>query len=283
MTDADIDRLLKIPIRRISQYDIDKNRDAYDQTVKAIKQVTAKLKRLTETTIAYLRALLKTYGDRWPRRTEITTFDEVDVRSVARQNLKLSYDPDTGFFGTEAKGSQFEMQVSEYDRILLISKDGSYRVIGPEAKTLIPGRVMWAGVLDPEEGRRFTVVYRFDDRMAHAKKVHIKSFIRDKEYELIQNKKGRIDLLIEGDADAGVHVTFVPRKRQRVHEAVFDLADIDFQGTTARGRRIAPKPVAKIKKIARDVLESFQHGGAPSTDDGDASDDDQPGLFGADD
>ncbi len=228
--------------------------------------------------------MLETYSERWPRRTEVTTFDEVDVRSVARQNLKLSYDPDTGFFGTDVKGSQFEMQVSEYDRILLISKDGSYRVVGPETKMLIPGRVIWASVLNPEEGRHFTVVYRFDDRMAHAKKVHIKSFIRDKEYELIAGKKGRIDLLLEGDSDAGVHVTFVPRKRQRVHEAVFDLAEIDFQGTSARGRRVASKPVAKVKKISREALESFEEGGPAEADDTDGSgDDDQPGLFGADD
>jgi len=284
VTDADIERLLQIPIRRISQYDIDKNRDAYDRTVKSIKQVETKLRRLTQTTIEYLGGLLETYSERWPRRTEVTTFDEVDVRSVARQNLRMAYDPETGFFGTDVKGSQFEMHVSEYDRILLISKDGSYRVVGPEAKTLIPGRVIWAGVLDPDEGRQFTVVYRFDDRMAHAKKVHIKSFIRDKEYELIAGKKGRIDLLLEGDSDVGVHVTFVPRKRQRVHEAVFDLAEIEFQGTTARGRRVAPKPAAKVKRISREALESFLAGGPAGADDGDTSDDDdQPGLFGADD
>ena len=39
-------------------------------------------------------------------------------------------------------------------------------------------------MLDPDEGREFTVVYRFNDRMAYAKKVHIKAFIRDREYEL---------------------------------------------------------------------------------------------------
>jgi topoisomerase-4 subunit A len=282
VTDDDIERLLQIPIRRISQYDIDKNRAAYDRTVKAIKEVKAKLRRLTKTTIAYLHGLLERYGDQWPRRTEIATFDEVNVRSVARQNLKLSYDPETGFFGTDVKGDQFEMQVSEYDKILLISKDGSFRVVAPEAKVLIPGRVVWAGVLDPDEGRRFTVVYRFDDRMAHAKKVHIKSFIRDREYELIKDRKGRIDLLLEGDSDAGVHVTFVPRKRQRVHEGVFDLAEIDFQGTTARGRRVASKPVAKLKKISREALESSGSGDAAPENGDDGSDDDQPGLFGDD-
>jgi hypothetical protein len=80
-----------------------------------------------------------------------------------------------------------------------------------------------------------------------------------------------------------VHATFVPRKRQRVHEAVFDLAEIEFQGITARGRRVAPKPVAKLKKISREALASFLEGGTAGVENGDAPDDDQPGLFRADD
>jgi hypothetical protein len=38
-------------------------------------------------------------------------------------------------------------------------------------------------------------------------------------------------------------------KRQRVHEAEFDLSVLEFIGVTARGRRVAPKPVAKVKRI----------------------------------
>jgi topoisomerase-4 subunit A len=285
VSDDDIERLLEIPIRRISQYDIDKNRDQYDRTVKAIAEVQSKLKHLTKTTIAYLEGLLETYGRRWPRRTEVTTFDQISVRAVARQNIKLCYDPDTGFFGSDIKAGRFEMQVSEYDKILLISKDGSYRVVGPEDKMLVPGRLIWAGVLDPDEGRYFTVVYRFDDRMAYAKKVHIKSFIRDREYELIKDCKGRIDFLMEGDADGGIHLDFVPAKRQRVHEGLFDLAEVEFQGVTARGRRLAPKPVARIKRIGRDALEeaisddSGDDDQSPDSDREPAASDDQPGLF----
>ena len=63
VTDDDIDGLLKIPIRRISQYDIDKNRQDLEATLKAIKSVRAKLRKLTPTTIAYLEHILKTYGD----------------------------------------------------------------------------------------------------------------------------------------------------------------------------------------------------------------------------
>jgi topoisomerase-4 subunit A len=249
VTDEDIERLLKIPIRRISQYDIDKNRSEIELAVKGIKKIKGKLRKLTDTTLAYLEHLLTTDGDQYPRRSEIATFEAVDVRAVARQNIKVSYDPDTGFFGSEVKGTKYQLTVSEYDKILLVSRDGSFKIISPEDKVLFPSPVIHAEVFDPEQGSAFTVVYRDKDKIAWAKKIHIKAFIRDREYELIKGKTGRVDYLIPGNCNDTIHVDFVPMKRQRVHEAEFDLSILEVIGVTARGRRVAPKPVSKLRRI----------------------------------
>jgi len=274
VNDDDIDRLLKIPIRRISQYDIDKNRKDIAATIKAIKKARGKLRKLTETTIKWIEEILAKFGERWPRRTEITSFETVNVRAVARQNLKLAYEAETGFFGTAVKGDRFQLTVSEYDRILLISRDGTYRVVSPEEKIFVPGKVMWAGVLDPDEGRKFTVVYRTSDKITYGKKIHIRAFIKDREYQLIKDPKGRVDLLIEGDSDDLVHMDFAPAKRQRVHEADFDLAELEFKGVSALGRRLAPKPVSKLRKYKRGdtPLPEPEKPEEPQADD-------QPGLF----
>jgi topoisomerase-4 subunit A len=277
VTDNDIDSLLKIPIRRISQYDIDKNRQDFETTVKSMRGIRGKLRKLTPTTIKYLEELIAKYGDRYPRRSEIGTFEAVDVRAVARQNIKLAYDSETGFFGSEVKGSKFQLTVSEYDRVLLISRDGSFRIIGAEEKILIPEKVIHAETFDQEEGVAFTVVYRDAAKIAWAKKVHIKAFIRDREYELIKSKNGRIDYLIPGDCNDVIHVDFVPMKRQRVHEDEFDLSVLEFIGVTARGRRVAPKPVAKVKRIK--VEGNADDGGKNGNDAPPKDADDQPLPF----
>ncbi len=279
VTDEDIERLLKIPIRRISQYDIDRNRQEITKIEKGITEVKRKLRKLTATTITYIESLLERFGDAFPRRTEITTFDTIDVRTVARQNLRASYDPETGFFGTAVKGEKYQLQLSEYDKVLIITRDGVYRIIGAEDKVLIPGKVAYLDVFDPEEGVRFTVVYRDKNRIAWAKKIHIRAFIRDREYELIKGKVGRLDLLLPGDAEDIIQVAFVPAKRQRVHEANFDLSILDFVGATARGRRVAPKPVAKLRKLRKGELEELQAAKQEEIDEGT---DDQPSLFGDD-
>ena len=64
LVDGDIDRLLEIRIRRISRYDIDKNRKDIDDVVKAIKSIQSKLRRMTQTTIRYLEDHDQKYGDR---------------------------------------------------------------------------------------------------------------------------------------------------------------------------------------------------------------------------
>jgi len=253
--DDDIERLLKIPIRRISLFDINKNREEISNTKKAISALEKKLKRMTATTIRYIESLLKKFGGNYPRKSHLESFETVDIRSVARQNIKMAYDPETGFFGSEVKGERFQLTVSEYDRILLISKDGSYRIIAPEEKILIGSKLIDARLFDPEEGVQFTVVYRDSSRIAWAKRIHIRAFTRNREYELIKDRKGTLDMLLPGDADAILHLDFVPARRQRVHNARFDLKILDFVGPSARGRRLAPKPVRKIRKLKTSEIE----------------------------
>jgi topoisomerase-4 subunit A len=246
MNDADVERLLEIRIRRISAYDIEKNRKDIDDIVKAIKQCKARLKTLTKTTIDYIESLITKFGKLYPRRTRIETFQAIDRKAVARQNIKLSYDPDTGFFGSDVKGSEHLFTVSEYDLILAISDNGAYRVLTPQGKVLL-GKVLYCALFDPEKGNVFTMVYRDGKKNAFAKKVHIQKFIRNREYQLIPDKDGTVDFLVEGDAKGIVRLNFVPAPRQRVQEAEFDLSELEQTGVAARGTKLAPKPVSKLK------------------------------------
>ena len=246
MVEDDVRRLLEIRIRRISTYDIEKNRRQIEDVGKSIKASERRLRSLKKTTIAYLEDLLEKYGDRYARRTEIAEFDAVSKKEVARQNLKLSYDPRTGFFGTSVRGSKFEITVSEFDRILVMSADGSYRVVSPPDKLFVGKRAPAIERFDEEGGLVLTVLYRDDDKMAWAKKVHITGFIRDKEYRLVRGDKPRLDKVFVGESDKLVHLAYVPMKRQRRKEDWFELSGLDFCGAGARGKRMGSKPVAKV-------------------------------------
>jgi hypothetical protein len=81
--------------------------------------------------------------------------------------------------------------------------------------------------------------------------VHIQRFIRAREYQLIKDKAGKVDLLLPTHLGGKLHLKFAAMKRQRVHEATFDLADLETTGTAARGTRLASKPVAQVRLVAK--------------------------------
>ena len=244
----DVTRLLGLPIRRISLFDIEKHKKDMGEVLGEIKKIKAKLRSMVKTTITYVEGLLEKYEDRYPRRTEISTFNVVDKKAVARQNIRLAYDPKTQMFGSDVRGSEHSVSVSEYDRILVVSDDGTYRILQAPTKSYIPGKVLYLKRFDVEEGAAFYVVYRDKKKQSFGKLIHILKYIKDREYRLIKDEGGRVDILFapHDDPPGWVHLKHVVQKRQRVKEAFFDLATLDFTSPLARGTRLTPKPVARV-------------------------------------
>ena len=249
MVEDDVDRLLGIKIRRISAYDIAKYKDDLDEVLAAIKDREKKLKNLKKTAIGWLEEMIEKYDESYPRRSEIQKFETIDKKEVARAHIKMAYDPQSGFFGSKISGDKFQVTVSEYDRVLLVCQDGSYRIIGAEDKVLMPSKLLYGAIFDQEKGKNFIVVYRDKQKNPFGKRVKIEKFIRDKEYLLIKDREGQVDLLLEDAKPGRIHLEFAPAKYQRLHDAEFDLDTLEDCGVTARGTRLAPKPVSKITRI----------------------------------
>lgn len=245
LTDEDVTRLLDIPIKRISAWDIEQNRKDISEIEKEIRAIRAKLRDLVGTAIAWLEEMALKYGPKFPRRTKVKGFDVVDKKAVAIANLKIGYDAATGFFGTAVKASDRELKVSEYDKVIVITQNGVYRIMAPPEKTVIEGKILYLDRFDEEQGLTLTIVYRDGDREPWGKLVTITSFIKDKEYELIKERDGRIEHL--STAKGGIcTLHFTPAKGQRVHEQVVDLGTLEPCGVATRGTKLAAKPVQKV-------------------------------------
>jgi topoisomerase-4 subunit A len=255
MDDDDVTRLLDLRIRRISAYDIARNRDEIGEIEKKIKAIERQLKNMVKTTTSYLDGMIEKYSDRYPRRTKLAKIEAVDKRAVSRQNLRLSFDKKSNFYGTEVRGDQYRLTVSEFEHVLGIAKDGTYRVMNAPEKVFFTAPMIYAEIFDPDIGVEFTVVYRDKKRIAYAKRIKIEKFIRNREYRLIKEKGGRVDLLLPEGESGTVHMDFVPAKRQRLKKADFDLRGLEWTSASARGVRMAPKPVAKMKLEAAETVK----------------------------
>ena len=249
MTDDDVSRLLDLRIRRISAYDIRKNRGEIDDIAAAIRQCNVKLKNLTKTTIAWLNGLIEKYGAQYPRRTEIETFHTVDKVAVAKANIRLSYDRDAGYFGSSMRGSEFVMNVTEYDRILIVTADGTYRVMAPPEKAWMPGPILHASVWDSQKGEHFVLVYRDSGKIAWGKRVHVERFITNKTYSLVKEGAVGIDFLSEKRNPGVLQLNIVPVKRQKVKTVPVDLGKIPACGLSARGLKLSQKPVQSLELL----------------------------------
>jgi topoisomerase-4 subunit A len=247
MADEDVTKLLELRIRRISAYDIKKNRGEITDIVAAIKQATAKLKNLTKTAIGWLQGILDKYGELYPRRTEVETFHTVDKKAVAKANLRLSWDRDSGFFGSSVRGSEYVMNVTSYDKVLVVTADGTYRVMSPPEKAFLPAEVLHAEIFDPQKGTDLALVWLDAERAPWGKRVRVERFINNKVYSLVKEGAAGIAYLSTDRKNPGVvEIHFVPAKRARLKTMVVDMGKVPPCGLTARGTRLANKAVEKV-------------------------------------
>jgi topoisomerase-4 subunit A len=249
MTDDDVSRLLDLRIRRISAYDIKKNRGEIDTIVAAIRQCNVRLKNLTKTAIGWLTGLIEKYRDSYPRRTAIDTFHTVDKVAVAKANIRLSYDREAGYFGSTLRGSEFVMNVTEYDRILTVTADGTYRIMAPPEKAWMPGALLYAAVWDPRKGEHFVLIYRDANKVAWGKRVHIERFITNKTYSLLKEGSIGIDFLSDKKNPGSALLSMVPVKRQKVKAVTVDLGKIPACGLSARGLKLSSKAVQSVRLL----------------------------------
>ena len=92
VTADDVEMLLGIKIKRISLFDINRNRQETEKIVLDLAQVEKNIAGLKNYTIRYLRGLLKKYGAAYPRRTVVETIQEIEVKKLTEKTLTYCYD-----------------------------------------------------------------------------------------------------------------------------------------------------------------------------------------------
>lgn len=250
VTEEDVERLLKIPIRRISLYDINKARDELNMLNEELKQVRYHLKHLVEYAVGFLDSVLEGHGSFYPRQTDIISFQQVDIREVAARNLSLAYDDKTGYLGYEVKTGKVQFSVSDLDRVLIIRKSGIYSICNVPDKLFVDKGLWFCGLAEKEDmaARTFTIIYKNKKTgFAHIKRCKIEQYILDKSYELIPDDCQILKLTLKEDID--VVATYKPKPRLKVLEESFSVKDFLVKGVKAAGVRLAGKEVTSVKFV----------------------------------
>ena len=241
VTDADVERLLQVRIRRISLFDINKHREETEKIKADLAETRKNLKNLTKYVVAHLQALLEKYGPLYPRLTKSSRYDEVDAKEVAFKAFKVAYDRESGYVGYKVSGEEFRTECTKFDKILIVNRDGHYKVVELPEKLFVGPDLFYCGL--PERERVFTCVYTNHDA-TYIKRFTFGGTILNRDYRCIP-EKSRI-LFFEPDTPKEVFIRYKAAPYQKINQQTCDPKEVEVKGAKTRGRQISIKEVAAV-------------------------------------
>lgn len=241
LSNEDVDRLLQVRIRRISLFDINKHREEMERVKAELAETRKNLKNLTKFVIAHLEALLAKYGPIYPRLTKSSRYDEVDAREVAFKAFKVAYDRESGYVGYRVSGDEFKVDCTKFDKLVLVFKDGHYRVTELPEKLFVGPDLIYCGL--PERDRVFTLAYTNRDA-TFLKRFTFGGAIMNKEYHCIP-PKSKV-LFFEPETPAELFIKYKSAPYQKINQQTCKPSEVEVKGPKTRGRQISIKEVSVI-------------------------------------
>ncbi|MBR6305958.1 MAG: DNA gyrase/topoisomerase IV subunit A [Bacteroidales bacterium] len=261
ITMDDILKLVEKPVRKISKFDT----KALDEKIYALedqmREVQDNLDNITRFTIDWFRNLKKKYGKDWPRLTEISSLENITVTKVVSNNAKLYANLAEGFVGIGLKrddGGEFISECSDLSEIIVIGRDGKFRVTKVTEKAFFGKDLLYAGVFNRADERTiYNVIYRDGKGPNHyAKRFNITSVTRDKVYDITTGEEGSRILWFtvnhNGEAET-VRIGLRPRKGLKKSQLEWDFAGLAIKGRASRGNLVTKYAIARITLKSKGV------------------------------
>jgi topoisomerase-4 subunit A len=241
----DVEQLLQIKIRKISRFDINKNREEIDGILKEEREVKHNLKNLNDYAITYLNRLIDKYKKIYPRLTKVNdeAFEEIEVRELTSTELTLKIDRENGYIGTEIRGGEELFKCSSLDKVLIVWKDGRFKMMPPPDKFFTDKDYEYIQLYDRD--KEFTAVYTEPSYgFTYIKRFAFGGLIQNKEYHLAP-EKSKLLLIEEGTPDS-IYVKYKPAKSQRIHQQEFTPSEVLSKGVNAKGIQMTSKDISRI-------------------------------------
>ncbi len=247
----DIERLMEIKMGRILKFNSDKADQHIAFLNEQLEQVKHHLAHIVDYTIKWFAGLKEKYGNLYPRKTEIRNFDTIEVTKVVEANQKLYFNREEGFIGTGLKKDEFVCNCSDIDDIILIYKDGKYKVTKVAEKLYVGKNVLYINVFKRNDNRTiYNVVYRNGkDGISYIKRFAITGVTRDKEYDITQGEAGTKIIYFSANPNGEAEVLKVTLKpKPRLKSLVFerDFSDIAIKGRMSMGNIFTKNDIHKI-------------------------------------
>ena len=247
----DIERLFEIRMIRITRFDSKKADELMRDLDKKIKATIKNLKNLTDYTIAWFESLKQKYGAKYPRRTEVRNFANINIKTVVEANEKLYINRAEGFIGTGLKKDEFLFNCSDIDEVIIFHRDGKYKIVKVADKVFVGADIIHIDIFRKNDHRTiYNAIYRDGKKgICFMKRFAVTGVARDKEYDLTQGKAGSRVMYFtanpNGEAEV-IKVQLKPALHLKKLEVIKDLSELAIKSRTARGNVLTKYEVKSI-------------------------------------
>ena len=250
----DIDKLVEKPVRKLSKFDTKVLDEKIAAMEKEMLQIKYNIEHIVEFTIDWFTSLQQKYGKDYPRLTELTGFEAIAANKVVSNNAKLYANLAEGFVGISLKkeeGVQFICECSDISEVIVIRKDGKFKVSKVSDKAFFGEGLLYVGLFNRNDSRTiYNVIYRQGKTsIYYAKRFAITSLTRDKEYDITTGEEGSQIVWFtanrNGEAET-VRIQLRPKAKLKKLVFEYDFSTLAIKGRSSRGNLVSKNLIHKI-------------------------------------
>ncbi len=251
VTKDDILKLMEIKMARILKFNKDKADEFIARLKAEIAEIDNHLSHITQYTIDWYQRIKEKYGAKFPRHTEIRSFDTIVATKVVEANEKLYINREEGFIGTGLKKDEFICNCSDIDDVIIFYKDGKYKIVRIADKLFIGKNILYVNIFKKNDKRTiYNAIYR-DGKEGnyYIKRFNVTSMIRDREYDVTQGTPGSKISYFTANPNGEAEVIKVTlRPNPRIKKLIFekDFSTIAIKGRQSMGNLLTKFEVHKI-------------------------------------
>ncbi len=251
VTKDDIIKLMEIKMARILKFNKDKADEFIARLKAEIAEIDNHLSHITQYTIDWYQRIKEKYGAKFPRRTEIRSFDTIVATKVVEANEKLYINREEGFIGTGLKKDEFICNCSDIDDVIIFYKDGKYKIVRIADKLFIGKNILYVNIFKKNDKRTiYNAIYRDGKEGSYyIKRFNVTSMIRDREYDVTQGTPGSKIAYFTANPNGEAEVIKVTlRPNPRIKKLIFekDFSTIAIKGRQSMGNLLTKFEVHKI-------------------------------------
>jgi topoisomerase-4 subunit A len=251
VTREDMLRLFEIKTRRFLKFSSEKAEEEIAAIKKQVEEIDYHLAHIVDFTIDWFVRLKEKYGAKFPRCSEIRSFETIEAAKVVEANEKLYVNYEEGFIGTSLKKDEFVSNCSDIDDVIIFFKDGKYKVVKVADKLFVGKNILHLAIFKRNDTRTiYNTVYR-DGRTGafYMKRFAVTGTTRDKEYDLTQGKPNSkvvyFSVNPNGEAEV-IRIALKPKPRLKNLLFEKDFSDIAIKGRQSMGNILTKNDILRI-------------------------------------